>query len=237
MTDRGRQAGTDIEPARPERKTSAEEMRWEEKVLKPALERSPQRQKTFTTLSGVPIEMLYTPADLAGFDYARDLGDPGEYPYTRGIHQTMYRGRLWTMRQFSGFGTPEDTNQRLHYLLKAGQTGLSIAFDLPTLMGYDSDHTLAEGEVGKCGVAVSSLADMETLLAGLPLEQITTSMTINSPAAMIWAMYLVVAEKNGANWQKISGTTQNDILKEYIAQKEYIYPPQPSVRREFSSAA
>jgi len=142
----------------------------------------------------------------------------------------MYRGRVWTMRQFSGFAAPEDTNRRLHYLLKQGQTGLSIAFDLPTLMGYDSDHPLAEGEVGKCGVAVSSLEDMETLLAGLPLEQVTTSMTINSPAAIIWAMYLAVAEKNGANWKKISGTTQNDILKEYIAQKEYIFPPKPSMR-------
>jgi methylmalonyl-CoA mutase, N-terminal domain len=186
--------------------------------------------RKFTTLSGVPIERLYTQADLAGFDYQRDLGDPGEYPFTRGIHRTMYREKLWTMRQFSGFGSPEDTNARLHYLLRQGQTGLSIAFDLPTLMGYDSDHLLAEGEVGKCGVAISSLADLETLLAGLPLEQVTTSMTINSPAAMIWAMYLVVAEKSGADWKKISGTTQNDILKEYIAQKEYIFPPEPSMR-------
>ncbi|HUY15231.1 MAG TPA: methylmalonyl-CoA mutase family protein [Terriglobia bacterium] len=186
--------------------------------------------REFTTISGVPVERLYTSNDLAGLDYDRDLANPGEYPYTRGIHPTMYREKLWTMRQFSGFGTPEDTNRRLHYLLKQGQTGLSIAFDLPTLMGYDSDHPLAEGEVGKCGVAVSSLADMEVLLRGLPLEQVTTSMTINSPAAMIWAMYLVVAEKNGADWKKISGTTQNDILKEYIAQKEYIFPPKPSMR-------
>ncbi|MGH9455513.1 MAG: acyl-CoA mutase large subunit family protein [Terriglobia bacterium] len=184
----------------------------------------------FTTISGVPVQRLYTSADLEGLDYDRAVANPGEYPYTRGIHSTMYRGRLWTMRQFSGFGTPEDTNRRLHYLLKQGQTGLSIAFDLPTLMGYDSDHPLAEGEVGKCGVAISSLADMEILLRGLPLEQVTTSMTINSPAAMIWAMYLVVAERNGANWKKISGTTQNDILKEYIAQKEYIFPPKPSMR-------
>ena len=158
------------------------------------------------------------------------MADPGEYPYTRGIHRTMYRGKLWTMRQFSGFGSPEDTNQRLHYLLKQAQTGLSIAFDLPTLMGYDSDHALAEGEVGKCGVAVSSLEDMETLLAGLPLERVTTSMTINSPAAMIWGMYLVAAEKSDADWKQISGTLQNDILKEYIAQKEYIFPPEPSMR-------
>ncbi|MGH9447679.1 MAG: acyl-CoA mutase large subunit family protein [Terriglobia bacterium] len=176
------------------------------------------------------MERLYTPADLAAFDPERDLGSPGEFPYTRGIHPAMYRGKLWTMRQFSGFGTPEDTNRRLHYLLDQGQTGLSIAFDLPTLMGYDGDHALAEGEVGKCGVAVSSLADMEELLRGLPLERVTTSMTINSPAAMVWAMYLVVAEKNGADWKKISGTIQNDILKEYIAQKEFIFPPAPSMR-------
>jgi methylmalonyl-CoA mutase N-terminal domain/subunit len=187
-------------------------------------------ERRFTTLSDVPVERVYTPADLPGFDYDRDLGDPGQYPFTRGIHATMYRGKVWTMRQFSGFGTPEDTNRRLHYLLEQGQTGLSIAFDLPTLMGYDSDHPLAEGEVGKCGVAVSSLADMETLLAGLPLEEVSTSMTINSPAAIIWAMYIVAAEKGGADRRKLSGTTQNDILKEYIAQKEYIFPPRPSMR-------
>jgi methylmalonyl-CoA mutase N-terminal domain/subunit len=212
------------------RKSSPADACVETSVLAPSPARSAERKDVFTTLSGVPVERLYTPSDLADFDYARDLGDPGEFPFTRGIHRTMYRGRVWTMRQFSGFGSPEDTNQRLHYLLKQGQTGLSIAFDLPTLMGYDSDHALAEGEVGKCGVAVSSLADMETLLAGLPLEQVTTSMTINSPAAIIWAMYLVVAEKGGADLKKISGTTQNDILKEYIAQKEYIFPPKPSMR-------
>lgn len=223
-------AGTVVVIPGADRQPSEAERRWESQTLKPALDKSPERKKRFTTLSGVPVERLYTQADLAGFDYARDLGDPGEYPYTRGIHPTMYRGKIWTMRQFSGFGTPEDTNRRLHYLLQQGQTGLSIAFDLPTLMGYDSDHALAEGEVGKCGVAVSSLADMETLLAGLPLEQVTTSMTINSPAAIIWAMYLVAAEKAGADWKKISGTTQNDILKEYIAQKEYIFPPAPSMR-------
>jgi len=223
-------AGAEIASGHPQRQPSPGERRWEEQTLKPTLEKSPERQEVFTTLSGVPIHRLYTPADLPEFDYSQDLGDPGEYPFTRGIHPTMYRGKIWTMRQFSGFGSPEDTNQRLHYLLKQGQTGLSIAFDLPTLMGYDSDHPLAEGEVGRCGVAVSSLADMETLLAGLPLQQVTTSMTINSPAAIIWAMYLVVAEKSGADWTKISGTTQNDILKEYIAQKEYIYPPAPSMR-------
>ncbi|TAM82679.1 MAG: methylmalonyl-CoA mutase [Acidobacteria bacterium] len=189
-----------------------------------------EQGRKFTTLSGVPVEPLYTENDLQDFSYSRDLGDPGEYPFTRGIHRSMYNGKLWTMRQFSGFGSPEDTNQRLHYLLKRGQTGLSIAFDLPTLMGYDSDHPLADGEVGKCGVAVSSLDDMETMLAGLPLERVSTSMTINSPAAMIWAMYLVAAEKSGADWKHISGTIQNDILKEYIAQKEYIFPPEPSMR-------
>ncbi len=220
-----------VEPgAKSDRQPTDAELRWGNETLRPALEKSPEREKTFTTLSGVPVERLYTPADLGGFDYRSDVGDPGEYPFTRGIHPTMYRGKVWTMRQFSGFGTPEDTNRRLHYLLEQGQTGLSIAFDLPTLMGYDGDHALAEGEVGKCGVAVSSLEDMETLLAGLPLEDVTTSMTINSPAAMIWAMYLAVAEKTGADWKKISGTIQNDILKEYIAQKEYIFPPQPSMR-------
>ncbi len=223
-------AGAEVANGHPQRQPSPGERRWEEQTLKPALEKSPERREVFTTLSGVPINCLYTPADLSEFDYSQDLGDPGEYPFTRGIHPTMYRGKIWTMRQFSGFGSPEDTNQRLHYLLKQGQTGLSVAFDLPTLMGYDSDHPLAEGEVGRCGVSVSSLADMETLLAGLPLQQVTTSMTINSPAAIIWAMYLVVAEKSGADWTKISGTTQNDILKEYIAQKEYIYPPAPSMR-------
>jgi methylmalonyl-CoA mutase N-terminal domain/subunit len=225
-----KKAGAEIVSEPSHRQPSAGEKRWEEQILKPALKRSPERQKEFTTLSDVPINRLYTPADLSEFDYSRDLADPGEYPYTRGIHPNMYRGKIWTMRQFSGFGSPADTNQRLHYLLKQGQTGLSIAFDLPTLMGYDSDHPLAEGEVGHCGVSVSSLADMETLLAGLPLQEVTTSMTINSPAAIIWAMYLVVAEKTGADWTKISGTTQNDILKEYIAQKEYIYPPAPSMR-------
>jgi methylmalonyl-CoA mutase N-terminal domain/subunit len=225
-----KKAGAEVANELSHRLPSAGEQRWEEQTLKPALKKSPERQEVFTTLSDVPINRLYTPADLSEFDYSQDLGDPGEYPYTRGIHPTMYRSKIWTMRQFSGFGSPEDTNQRLHYLLRQGQTGLSIAFDLPTLMGYDSDHPLAEGEVGRCGVAVSSLADMETLLAGLPLQQVTTSMTINSPAAIIWAMYLVVAEKSGADWKQISGTTQNDILKEYIAQKEYIYPPAPSMR-------
>ncbi|WP_180539832.1 acyl-CoA mutase large subunit family protein [Nevskia soli] len=187
-------------------------------------------EKKFTTLSGVPVEALYTPDSLPDFNPERDLGVPGQFPYTRGIHPGMYRDRLWTMRQFSGFATPEETNQRYRYLLGQGQTGLSVAFDLPTLMGYDSDHAMADGEVGKCGAPVASLADMETLFDKIPLDRVTVSMTINSPASIIWAMYLVAAEKQGASWQKISGTLQNDILKEYIAQKEYIYPPRPSMR-------
>ena len=218
------------EPAAPHREPSAREKSWEENSLRPTLEKNAERQAEFTTVSGFPIRRLYTPADLAGWDPDRDLGYPGEPPYTRGIHSTMHRGRLWTMRQFAGFGAAEDTNQRFRYLLSQGQTGLSTAFDLPTLMGYDSDHPLSEGEVGKCGVAISSLADMEVLFDRIPLSNVTTSMTINSPAAVIWAMYLAVAEKQGADWKKISGTLQNDILKEYIAQKEYIYPPEPSMR-------
>jgi len=203
---------------------------WQKNTLQPTLDKSPERQKEFTTVSSYPIRRLYTQDDLSNWDPSRDLGFPGEPPYTRGIHATMHRGRLWTMRQFAGFGTAEDTNQRFRYLLSQGQTGLSTAFDLPTLMGYDSDHALSEGEVGKCGVAISSLADMEVLFDQIPLADVTTSMTINSPAAVIWAMYLAVAEKQGADWKKISGTLQNDILKEYIAQKEYIYPPEPSMR-------
>src|SRR5246500_1297467 len=218
------------EPSSPHRKPSAKEKSWEENTLRPTLEKNPERQSEFTTVSDFPIQRLYTPADLSGWDPDRDLGNPDEPPYTRGIHATMHRGRLWTMRQFAGFGTAEDTNQRFRYLLSQGQTGLSTAFDLPTLMGYDSDHALSEGEVGKCGVAISSLADMEVLFDQIPLADVTTSMTINSPAAVIWAMYLAVAEKQGADWKKISGTLQNDILKEYIAQKEYIYPPEPSMR-------
>jgi methylmalonyl-CoA mutase N-terminal domain/subunit len=212
------------------RKPSPQEIAWEEKTLNPTLAKSPERETSFSTISAYPIRRLYTPADLPDGDAQRDLGYPGEPPYTRGIHATMHRGRLWTMRQFAGFGTAEDTNQRFRYLLSQGQTGLSTAFDLPTLMGYDSDHPLSEGEVGKCGVAISSLADMEVLFDQIPLADVTTSMTINSPAAVIWAMYLAVAEKQGADWKKISGTLQNDILKEYIAQKEYIYPPEPSMR-------
>src|ERR1700685_4655576 len=212
------------------RRPSKAEREWEEKILKPTLEKSPERPADFTTVSSYPIKRLYTEADLPDWKAERDLGYPGEPPYARGIHSTMYRGRLWTMRQFAGFGAAEDTNRRFRYLLSQGQTGLSVAFDLPTLMGYDSDHALSEGEVGKCGVAISSLADMEILFDKIPLADVTTSMTINSPASVIWAMYLAVAEKQGADWKKISGTLQNDILKEYIAQKEYIYPPEPSMR-------
>ncbi len=191
---------------------------------------SATRRGAFTTVSGRPIAALYTPADMASLDYGRDLGDPGEFPYTRGIHPSGYRGKLWTMRQFAGFGTPEETNERYKQLLAAGGTGLSVAFDLPTLMGRDPDHELSLGEVGKCGVNVASLADMEALFSGIDLGVVTTSMTINSPAAMLLAMYLVVAEKQGVGWQTLSGTIQNDILKEFIAQKEYIYPPRPSMR-------
>ena len=189
-----------------------------------------ERAVPFTTISGRPIDRLYTPDNLLNLDYGGDLNDPGAFPFTRGIHPTGYRGKLWTMRQFAGFGTPEETNQRYRALLEAGGTGLSVAFDLPTLMGRDPDHPLSLGEVGKCGVSVVSLADMERLFDGIRLADITTSMTINSPAPMIFAMYLVVAEKQGADWKDLSGTIQNDILKEFIAQKEYIYPPRESMR-------
>jgi methylmalonyl-CoA mutase N-terminal domain/subunit len=189
-----------------------------------------ERDIPFQTISGRPIERLYSPQSIPGFDYSAELGDPGEFPFTRGIHPSGYRGKLWTMRQFAGYGTPEETNRRYRELMSAGATGLSVAFDLPTLMGRDPDHPLSLGEVGKCGVNVTSLADMETLFDGISLADITTSMTINSPAPMIFAMYLVVAERQGADWRAISGTIQNDILKEFIAQKEYIYPPRPSMR-------
>ena len=195
-----------------------------------APEKITERAAEFTTVSSHPIRRLYTPDDLSTWDPDRDLGVPGEPPYTRGIHPRMYRSRLWTMRQFAGFGSAQDTNQRFRYLLSQGQAGLSVAFDLPTLMGYDSDDALSEGEVGKCGVAISSLADMEALFDQIPLGDVSTSMTINAPAAVIWAMYLAVAEKQGVDWKLLNGTLQNDILKEYIAQKEYIYPPKPSMR-------
>src|SRR5579884_2348895 len=209
----------------------AEERRaWESGAVAKSVKRMPEQRESFTTQSGMPIKRLYTPEDVANLDYLRDLGMPGEYPYTRGVQPTMYRAKPWTMRMFAGFGTAEDTNARFKYLLSQGQTGLSTAFDMPTLYGYDTDHPLAAGEFGKCGVAVSSLADMEVLFAGLPLDRITTSMTINSPAAAIWAMYIVNAEKQGFSRSKLGGTLQNDILKEYIAQKEYLFPPEPSMR-------
>src|SRR5687767_13469288 len=216
----------------PMKTVSAEtdKQRWERETLEPSLKKAPERPVAFTTISGRAVERLTTPDDLEGFDYTRELNHPGEFPYTRGIHPTGYRGKLWTMRQFAGFGTPEETNERYKTLLKAGGTGLSVAFDLPTLMGRDPDHELSLGETGKCGVSVMSLADMERLFEGISLGGITTSMTINSPAPMIFAMYLVVAEKQGADWKKLSGTIQNDILKEFIAQKEYIFPPRESMR-------
>ncbi len=203
---------------------------WLSEEYAAATERVPERDALFETLSGIPVAPLYTEEDLAGFDPAEQLGNPGSYPFTRGVQTSMYRSKLWTMRMFAGFGTAEQTNERFHKLLEAGQTGLSTAFDLPTLMGYDSDHGMALGEVGKCGVAVSSLADMEILFAGIDPEKITTSMTINSPANAIWAMYLAMAERKGADLANVGGTLQNDILKEFIAQKEYIFPPAPSVK-------
>jgi len=227
------------------RHPSDAEKDWAEKTLGPTLEKAPERpigaptgvnvdelgHARFTTISGMPVRRLYTVADLPGdWNEEQHLGYPGQPPFTRGIHATGYRGKLYTMRQFSGFASPEVTNRRYKYLLEHGGSGLSVAFDLPTLMGYDSDHSASEGEVGKCGVAIDSLEDMEILFNGIDLEKTTVSMTINSPASVLWAMYLVVAEKQGAGWKKISGTIQNDILKEYIAQKEYIYPPSPSMR-------
>ncbi len=208
----------------------SERDRWRATTRAKAISRSPERQDRFLTTSGVEIRDLYVPADLAGLDEDRDLGRPGEYPYTRGVQPTMYRGRLWTMRQYAGFSTAEDTNRRFRYLLEQGQTGLSVAFDLPTQMGYDSDAPQAEGEVGRVGVPISSLADMEVLLAGLPLGTVSTSMTINASAAVLLALYVAVAEKQGVARSQVSGTTQNDILKEYIARGTYIFPPRPSMR-------
>ncbi len=204
--------------------------KWEETSLQKALASLPERRDRFITTSSEPINRLYTPLDVADMDYAADLGLPGEYPYTRGVHPTLHRSKLWTMRMFAGFGTAEETNQRFKYLLEQGQTGLSIAFDLATLMGYDTDQPEALGEFGKCGVAVSSLKDMELLLDGIPLDKVSSSMTINSPAAIIWAMYIAAAEKQGVRADQLRGTIQNDILKEFIAQKEFIFPPEPSMR-------
>ncbi len=203
---------------------------WEETTLQKTLARAPERKKRFITTSSEKVDRLYTPLDLPDFDYLRDLGFPGEYPYTRGVHATGHRGKLWTMRLFAGFGSAEESNARYKYLLEQGSMGLSIAFDLATLMGCDADAPEALGEFGKCGVAVSSLKDMEILLDGIPLDKVSTSMTINSPAAILWAMYIAVAEKQGVRPEQLRGTLQNDILKEYIAQKEYIFPPEPSMR-------
>jgi methylmalonyl-CoA mutase, N-terminal domain len=212
----------------PDRKSPKRQ--WEEKTLQPHLKRYADREEDYSTVSSLPIKRLYSPEDLQGTNFERDIAWPGEYPYTRGVQPTMYRGKLWTMRMFAGMGTAEDTNERFKYLLHHGQTGLSTAFDLPTLMGKDSDSPLADGEVGKEGVAVATLRDMEILFDGIPLDEVSTSMTINAPAAVVYAMYLAVAEKQGVPFAKLRGTIQNDIFKEYIAQKEWIYPPEPSVR-------
>ena len=203
---------------------------WEKDTLKKLLERFPERKKEFSTISDMIIKRLYTPEDLAEKDYLKDIGFPGEWPYTRGVQPTMYRGRLWTMRQYAGFGTAEDSNKRYKYLLKQGQTGLSLAFDLPTQMGYDSDHKMCRGEVGKCGVAISSLMDMEVLFDDIPLNKVSTSMTINSTAMILLAMYIAVAEKQGIDKKELAGTIQNDILKEYVARGTYIFPPKESMR-------
>jgi methylmalonyl-CoA mutase, N-terminal domain len=208
----------------------AERERWEAETLRPFVAKTPERAEEFMTTSSVPVKRIYTREDLAGFDEERDLGFPGEFPFTRGVYPTMYRGRLWTMRQFSGFGGATETNARLKFLLAHGQTGLSIAFDLPTLYGYDTDDAWAAGEFGKCGVGVSSLKDMETLFEGIPVGDVTTSMTINSPASTIWAYYIVNGLKRGVSQAQMGGTIQNDILKEYIAQKEFLFPPRPSMR-------
>jgi methylmalonyl-CoA mutase N-terminal domain/subunit len=204
--------------------------KWEEKKVAPAIKRGPERRERFTTNSGIEIKREYDPEDLNGFNFLNDLGFPGEYPFTRGVQPTMYRGRLWTMRQYAGFGDAEESNRRYRYLFANGQTGLSVAFDLPTQMGRDADHPLASGEVGRVGVSIGSVEDMDTLLAELPLDKISTSMTINSTAAILLALYLVVAEKRGVSWDKLNGTIQNDVLKEYIARGTYIYPPRGSMR-------
>jgi methylmalonyl-CoA mutase N-terminal domain/subunit len=203
---------------------------WEQKRIAPALKRAPERRESFTTSSGIDVQREYDPADLNGFDFLNDLGFPGDFPFTRGVQPNMYRGRLWTMRQYAGFGDAEESNRRYRYLFANGQTGLSVAFDLPTQMGRDADHQLARGEVGRVGVAIGALEDMETLLAELPLDKISTSMTINATASILLALYLVAAERRGVGWDKVNGTIQNDILKEYIARGTYIYPPRGSMR-------
>lgn len=206
-----------------------EQSDWQEKI-EAKLTKSPERKKTFSTISEIPIQRVYTPADVSGLDYDQDLSFPGEYPFTRGVQPTMYRGRFWTMRQYAGFASAEESNRRYKYLLEQGQTGLSVAFDLPTQIGYDSDHPLSQGEVGKVGVAIDSLQDMETLFGGIPLDKVSTSMTINAPAAILLAMYIGVAEKQGVSSKELNGTIQNDILKEYSSRGTYIFPPQPSLR-------
>jgi methylmalonyl-CoA mutase N-terminal domain/subunit len=215
----------------PEKLASLKERQsaWNQKV-DAKLAKAPERKKEFTTISEIPVNRVYTPADLADMDYDQDLSLPGEYPYTRGVQPTMYRGRFWTMRQYAGFASAEESNRRYKYLLEQGQTGLSVAFDLPTQIGYDSDHALSQGEVGKVGVAIDSLQDMETLFDGIPLDKVSTSMTINAPASVLLAMYIGVAEKQGASSKDLNGTIQNDILKEYSSRGTYIYPPQPSLR-------
>ena len=209
---------------------SQKHIEWEQQLYKKAIKENPELKTKFKNLSEIDIKHLYTPEDIKDVEYLKEIGFPGEYPFLRGVHPNLYRGRLWTMRQFAGFGSAEETNKRYHYLLEHGETGLSVAFDYPTLYGYDTDHPLARGEFGKCGVAISSLADMELLFHGIPLDKITTSMTINGPAPIIWAMYIANSENQGVSKDKIGGTIQNDILKEYIAQKSYIFPPEPSMR-------
>jgi methylmalonyl-CoA mutase N-terminal domain/subunit len=212
------------------------EREWEEKVVKKSLQQLPERKSRFVTTSNKPVNRLYTPLDVEGIDFLEDIGYPGEYPFTRGVHPTMYRSKMFTMRQFAGFGTPADTNKRYKYLLEHGETGLSVAFSLHTLMGRDSDHPTSKGEVGKCGVAVDSLKDMEILFDGIPLDKVTTSMTMNSPAIILLAMYIATAKKQGVTSDKIGGTVQNDIFKEFISQKEYIFPPRPSLKLIVDSA-
>ena len=216
----------------PEEQARFEQARreWEERTLKPSLARSPDRPVPFADSSGAPVERLHTPADTAAVDYVRDLGFPGEFPYTRGVQPTMYRGRFWTMRQYAGFGSATETNQRFRYLLDQGQSGLSVAFDLPTQMGYDADHEVARSEVGKVGVAISSVEDMAALFDAIPLDRVSTSMTINSTASILLCLYMVVGERQGVPSDRLSGTVQNDILKEYIARGTYVYPPGPSMR-------
>ncbi len=213
-----------------EKNLSSEHERWKRDLVEKTLVKYPEREKAFCTISGIPVNRLYTPLDLEGHEYITELGFPGQFPFTRGVQATGYRGRFWTMRQYSGFATARESNERFKFLLEQGQTGLSVAFDLPTQIGYDSDHPLAEGEVGKVGVAVTSLADMEVLFSGIPLDKVSTSMTINAPAAVLLAMYIAVAEKQGVSMDKLRGTIQNDILKEYVARGTYIFPPGPSMR-------